>query len=141
MVILATTVVITLSNTGIINTANKSTFVSNIKEVINEYSIYQAFYLAEGNKLSDLNVSSSDIHTVIKSLEGTNDLKDKLKIEQGEIVNQLIGHLLLVLAQSMERTNEITLLQFLKNRSQLSAQIQFGSKDDFRTRHTDFLAS
>ncbi|MBR6689494.1 MAG: hypothetical protein IKL68_05710 [Clostridia bacterium] len=85
MIILAASVVITLSNTDITNKADKSTFIYNLKNFVDEYNVYLAFYLAEGNKATDLNVESENMQSVIKSIPDNSIYKEKLAIISGEL--------------------------------------------------------
>ncbi len=85
MIILAGSVILTLGNTGIITQANKSAFVSNIKEIMQDYSIYQAMYLADGNTLSDLNASSENIREIIGSIPKDSIYEEKLEIINGTL--------------------------------------------------------
>ncbi len=85
MIILAGAVILTLGNTGIITQANKSAFVSNIKEIMQDYSIYQAMYLAEGNNLTDLNANSENITDIIESIPKNSIYEEKLEIINGTL--------------------------------------------------------
>ncbi|MBR6689497.1 MAG: hypothetical protein IKL68_05725 [Clostridia bacterium] len=85
MIILASGVVLTLNNTGIINKADKSTFIYNLKNFVDEYNVYLAFYLAEGNKAAELNVENENIQDVIKSIPDNSIYKEKLEIISGDL--------------------------------------------------------
>ncbi len=85
MIILTGAVILTLGNTGIITGANKSAFVSNIKEIMQDYSIYQAMYLAERNNLTDLNASSENIRDIIGSIPKDSIYEEKLEIINGTL--------------------------------------------------------
>ncbi|MBR6689492.1 MAG: hypothetical protein IKL68_05700 [Clostridia bacterium] len=85
MIVLAAAVVITLNNAGIINKADDATFITNIKLIIEEYGVFQGFYILEGNDIKTLNVGSDDLSTIIKSIPEDWAYKDKLEIIKGEL--------------------------------------------------------
>ena len=86
MIILAGAAVLTLGNSGIITQANKSAFISNIKEIMQDYSIYQAMYLANNASLSDLNANSENIREIITSIPKNSIYEEKLEIKNGVLM-------------------------------------------------------
>lgn len=85
MTILTGMVILNLTDNEVINTTSKSVFISDMKLILDEYNGYLAFYVADGKDVDDLNVSASDIRTVIDIVSDELYNKNKLEIINGEL--------------------------------------------------------
>ena len=85
MTILTGMVILNLTDSDIINNTSKTVFVSDMKYILDEYNGYLAFYVADGKEAEDLNVSASDIRTIIDIVPDELYNKNKLEIINGEL--------------------------------------------------------
>mgnify|MGYP004617990215 CR=1 FL=1 len=91
MAILAATVIITLSNTNVINEANNSVEKANLSAYKERYTVYLADRMMDDSSFrkATLNISYASNPSEFEKIFGTNvgdDLKNKLSIENGELV-------------------------------------------------------
>ena len=89
MAILAATVIITLSNTNVINEANNSVEKANLSAYKERYTVYLADRMMDDSSFrkATLNISYASNPSEFEKIFGTNvgdDLKNKLSIENGK---------------------------------------------------------
>ena len=85
MIIIAGAVIISLSSTSIFDQATKTIFVSDIKTIMEEYNIYAAFFMADGNNIHELNVPVGSVKDVVKALPDDSIYAEKIAIVNGKL--------------------------------------------------------